>query len=108
MTKFQTVQQSKKQIVKMQEFVDLVEAYQPETLEQQIIKEYAHSGSIVKVAEKVNSLGYSIEGRPYEGADISAVIRGKGNSDLHKVIRSGYLLKTRHSRTKKNDRYIWG
>lgn len=100
MTSLKTVEQAKNQIAKLQTFVDLVEGYQAETLEQQIIKEYAYLGSLVKVAEKVNRLGYSIDGRPFEGGDISSVIKGKGNDELHKVIRSGYLRKTRHSRRK--------
>ena len=100
MTTLKTVEQAKNQIAKLQAFVDLVEDYQAETLEQQIIKEYAYLGSLTKVAEKVNRLGYSIDGRPYEGTDISFVIKGKGNDELHKVIRSGYLRKTRHTRRK--------
>jgi len=79
-----------------------VEGYHAETLEQQIIKEYAYLGNLGKVAEKVNEMGYSIHGQPYKGTDITDVIRGrgKGSDELHKVIRTGYLLKTRHIRTK--------
>ena len=99
MTKLKTVGQAKKKIAELQSFVDLVEGYHAETLEQQIIKEYAYLGNLGKVAEKVNEMGYLIHGQPYKGTDITDVIRGKGNDELHKVIRSGYLLKTRHIRT---------
>lgn len=107
MTILKKVEQTKNQIAKLQAFVDLVESYQPETLEQQIIKEYAYLGSLVKVVEKFNRLGYTIDGRPYEGEDISSVIKGKGkgNDELHKVMRSGYLHKTRQSRRKIKEFY---
>lgn len=97
-----TVDQTKGRIEKLQIFVDLVEGYRPETIEQKILKEYAYLGSVVKVAEKVNVMGYSIEGRPYEGTDITNIIKGKGkgNDELHKLIRKGYLYKTRASRRK--------
>lgn len=95
-----TVDQAKRKIEKLQMFVDLVEGYRPETIEQQILKEYAYLGSLVKVAEKVNTMGYLIEGRPYEGTDITNIIKGKGNDELHKYIRKGYLIKTRPSRRK--------
>lgn len=97
-----TVDQTKGRIEKLQIFVDLVEGYRPKTIEQQILKEYAYLGSVVKVAEKVNAMGYSIEDRPYEGTDITNIIKGKGNKndELHKFIRKGYLYKTRASRGK--------
>jgi len=95
-----TVDQVKRKIEKLQMFVDLVEGYHPETIEQKVLKEYAYIGSIVKVAEKVNTMGYSIDGRPYEGTDISNIIKGKGNDELHKYIRKGFLYKTRATRRK--------
>lgn len=78
----------------------MVEGYRPETIEQQIIKEYPYLGRLVKVAEKMNSVGYSIVERPYEGKDISNIIKGNENDELYKYIRKGYLIKTRPSRRK--------
>jgi hypothetical protein len=98
MRTLKTVDQAKRKIETLQMFVDLVEGYRPETIEQKVLKEYAYLGNIVKVAEKVNSMGYSIDERPYEGTDISNIIKGKGNDELHKYIRKGYLIKTRPSR----------
>ncbi len=105
MTTFKTVQQAKNEINKLLKFVDLVETYNVKNVDQQIIKEYAYLGSIVKVAKEINHLGYSIDGRPYTSEDVSAVIKSRGNDELHKLIRTGYLRKTRHSRRKYSKSY---
>ena len=106
MKNLKTVDQAKKEIEILQGFVDLVESFRPETLEEQIIKEYAYIGSIEKVAIKVNEMGYLYDGRAFEKEDISNIIKSKPTNDLHKLIKSGYLKKTRHSR-RKIPKYIW-
>ncbi|MFC5591590.1 hypothetical protein ACFPRA_22145 [Sporosarcina soli] len=107
MKNLKTVDQAKKEIATLQRFIDLVESFQPETLKEQIIKEYAYIGSIEKVAIKVYELGYSkSDGNPYEKGDITNIIIGKPANDLHKLIKSGYLKKTRHSR-RKIEKYSW-
>jgi len=106
MRNLKTVVQAKDEIAKLKEFVDLVESFQPVTLEDQIIKEYAYIGSVEKVAVKVNEMGYSNGSRPFEKEDISNIIKSKPTGDLHKLIRSGYLKKTRHLRSKV-EKYSW-
>ncbi|MEK5069733.1 hypothetical protein [Sporosarcina sp. FSL K6-1508] len=106
MKNLKTVEQAKKEIEKLQGFVDLVESFHPKTLEEQIIKEYAYIGSVEKVANKVNELGYSNDGQPFEKEDISNVIKSRPTGDLHKLIKSGFLKKTRHTR-RKVEKYSW-
>jgi hypothetical protein len=84
----------------------LVESFQPETLEGQIIKEYAYIGSVEKVAARVNEMGYSNGSRPFEKEDISNIIKSKPTADLNKLIRKGYLKKSRHLRSK-IEKYSW-
>jgi len=100
MRNLKTVDQAKEKIARLQIYVDLVENFQPKNLEEQILKEYAYLGSIVKVADKVNELGFLLNGSPIEKEDVSAIIRSKGTSDLHKVLRTGYMKKTRANRRK--------
>lgn len=100
MRNLKTVDQAKEEIAKLQIYVNLVENFQPETLEEQILKEYAYLGSIVKVADKVNKMGFLLNGNPVEKEDVSAIIRSRGKNDLHKVLRTGYLKKTRVNRRK--------
>lgn len=106
MKNLKTVDQAKDEIEKLQGFIDLVESFHPETLEEQIIKEYAYIGSVEKVADKVNEMGYSNGSRPFEKEDISNIIKSKPTGELHKLIRSGFLKKTRHTR-RKIEKYSW-
>ena len=47
-----TLERAKREIVKLQHFVDLIESYQPSSLDQEIIKEYAKTSSIPEVCKK--------------------------------------------------------
>ncbi|MFS0577318.1 hypothetical protein AB1K83_17010 [Sporosarcina sp. 179-K 3D1 HS] len=86
MKNLKTVDQAKKEIEILQGFVDLVESFQPKTLEEQIIKEYAYIGSIEKVAIKVNEMGYSNDGKAFEKEDISNIIKGKPTNDCNRQV----------------------
>ncbi|KAA0965279.1 hypothetical protein FQ087_02930 [Sporosarcina sp. ANT_H38] len=102
-----TISQIKKEIAELSAYMELAESFQPETLNDQIIKEYAYIGSLEKVAAEVNEMGYSNDGVPFEKEDISAIIRINPTNELHKVIRSGlFLKKTRHTR-RKTEQYTW-
>lgn len=89
-----TVESAKKGIKELQDFVFLVENYDTSTLERKVLKEYAYLGSIIKVVEKINKeFGSTIN-----SAYVSQLIKSKPKDELHKVLKSNYLLKTRPSR----------
>ncbi|GGA35956.1 hypothetical protein [Psychrobacillus lasiicapitis] len=95
MKTFRTLEQSKKDLQEIQEYVALIEKYQPENFVQQVIHAYVIHGSIAKTAEVLNGLGYTIE-----QGEVSASIKStpvKGDL-LHKKVKSLYLKKTRSSR----------
>jgi hypothetical protein len=100
MVKLITVYRAKKEIERLSVFVELAESCVPETVEQFIVKEYAYLGSLGGVTKKLISMGITLDGRTFEEADVRSVINGKGNDELHKIVRSGYLYKTRPSRRK--------
>lgn len=52
MSKLMTVERAKNEIKRLQEYVDLVESYEAESLENMIIKEYAYTNSIVGVIKE--------------------------------------------------------
>lgn len=90
MTKsFMTLDKAKKEIETLQHYVDLVEGYQTDSIEQQIIMAYALTNSIPKVAVNV--------GVSYE--KVVEVISSRGKDELHKMVRSAYMKKTKHSRS---------
>jgi hypothetical protein len=83
-----TLDRAKSEIKRLTYLVNLIESYQPSTLEQEIIKEYATVSSIPVVSKKLNV--------SYE--KVVEVISSKGKDELHKQVRSWYMLKTRPSR----------
>lgn len=92
---FITLEKAKIEIKKLQYYVDLVEAYQPNTLEEEIIKEYAMTSSIPQVSKKL-SVSYE---------KVLEVISSKGKDELHKIVRSGYMKKTKFNRKRENTPY---
>lgn len=88
MTKLITVDRAKVEIKRLQHYVDLVEAYDADTLDKAILKEYAITNSIDEVSRRLNTT------KEY----ISTVIRRRGTDELHKLIRSGYMVRTRPHR----------
>jgi hypothetical protein len=54
MTKLITVDRAKAEIKRLQNFVNLVESYEADTLDKAIIKEYAFTNSIVEVTKRLN------------------------------------------------------
>jgi hypothetical protein len=87
--KFMTLDRAKNEIKKLQYYVELVESYQPQTIEQSIIKEYAKTSSITEVCK---TLSVSHE-------KVVDVITSLGKDELHKIVRSGYMQKTKHIRS---------
>lgn len=92
-----TVEAAKKDIKELQDFVVLVETYKPSTLEEKILKEYALLGSVNKVVMKINDE----HGREViDGAFVKKLITSKPQDELHKRLKTNYLLKTRPLRSK--------
>lgn len=101
MKTFRTLEQAKKDAQKLQNYIDLIEEYQPKNVIQEVIKIYAIHGSIAKTAAILSNQGHQIELE-----EVSNIIKSTPALDdlLHKKIKSLYLKKTRPSRrvTKKH------
>lgn len=97
------IRKAEENIVKLQEFIKLVEGYEADTFEKQVIKNYAVLGSVTKVAEKLNKEGHRFENRrKYISNDITAIIQSKPTLDnLHKI------MKDAQKRTKKKANKRW-
>jgi hypothetical protein len=87
--KFMTLDRAKKEIEQLQYYANLVETYEPTSLEQEIIKEYAKTSSITEVSKRLN----------VSHEKIVDVITSLGKDELHKIVRSGYMKKTKHLRS---------
>lgn len=84
-----TLDRAKNEIQKLQYYVNLVETYQPSNIEQEIVKEYAIKNSIPEVCE---TLSVSRD-------KVVDVITTLGKDELHKIVRTGYMQKTKHMRS---------
>ena len=105
MKNFRTLMQAKKdietlqkQIEQTQQYIVLIENYNPQTFTQHVIHEYAHEGNLIRTAENLNQFGHQIDGRKIEKQDISAIIQSRPdpNDLLHKEVRRLYLKKIRN------------
>lgn len=95
-----TIEKAKKEIEKLEAYITLVENYKEDTLEQKILKTYAYTGSIQKVKAEINTLRANENLPPVDSADISNVINSKSNDQLHKMLKTNYLRKTKGKRKK--------
>ncbi len=95
MRSFRTLEQAKKDLLVIQQYIDLVESYEPITLTQQVVHTYALLGSIQKTAEAMSKCGNKIT--PEE---VTTYITSSAAPEdiLHKLIKSLYRKRTRKNR----------
>jgi hypothetical protein len=94
MTKLITFDRAKKEIERLQHYVDVIESYPIDTTEDLVIREYAITNSIVKVTEKLN----------LEREYVTSIIKGRSRDELHKLVKSGYMSKKKVGRNRvRND-----
>lgn len=93
MVKLITVKKAREEIVKLKQYIKLIESYETDTIEKRVIKEYAITNSILEVVNNLRDDGYLVD-KDFVGK----TIRSRGKDDLHKFIRSGYMAKTKHQR----------
>ena len=100
MKNFRTLEQARGDLKAIQEYIELIENYQPHDFRQHVIHTYAHLGNVQRTAKVLNDKGFEIEGRPLEGKDISNIITSNPPKEdlLHRRIKSLYLKKTRANR----------
>ncbi|QHE52791.1 hypothetical protein [Pontibacillus sp. HMF3514] len=96
MSKLITVERAQKEVERLQHYLKLVEEYEVDTLDKWIIKQYAITNSIKRVIEKAHEQYFVEIEREY----VVSVIKSKPKDELHKTIKSGYMLKTRPNRRK--------
>ncbi|WP_340002067.1 hypothetical protein [Oceanobacillus sp. FSL K6-0127] len=85
------IDKAKRTIEELTKYVCLTENYSVDTFEKRVIREYALSGSIAKVTNKLNSEGYTIK-----QSEISTILHSKPNDELHKMVRRYLKAKIKH------------
>lgn len=107
MKRFRTFDQAKKDLQEIQQYVELIENYQPQDFTQKVIYTYTLVGSIIKTAETLNTQGYLVNNRAIEPQDITDIITSSPakNDLLHKQIKQLYLKKTLPTRKRSKRHY---
>jgi len=95
-SKLITVERAQKEVERLQHYLKLVEEYETDTLDKWIIKQYAITNSLKRVVEKAQEQYFVEIEREY----IVGVIKSKPKDELHKMMKAGYMLKTRPNRRK--------
>lgn len=95
-----TISRAKEEIDFLQEYVHLAETYETTTLHQQIIKAYAYTGSIQKVTDQINEQRAVEKLLPIDTAFVSHTIQSRPQDSLHRLLRTNYMNKTKHTRRK--------
>ncbi|TWT08196.1 hypothetical protein FQV26_10410 [Planococcus sp. CPCC 101016] len=95
-----TLTEAKNEIQSLETFVQIVENYEPKTLQEEIYKFYAITGSIPKTAALINEKRVQNMLTPIDTVLVTEAIKSKPIDQLHRIIRSGYMTKTRHMRKK--------
>ncbi|AMW99769.1 hypothetical protein [Rummeliibacillus stabekisii] len=95
MKNFRTLDQAKKDLIVIKQYIDLVESYEPITNTQQIIHTYALLGSIQKTAELMSEIGNIIS---TEEVTTHITSRPAPDDLLHKLIKSLYRKRARKTR----------
>ncbi|MFP3886782.1 hypothetical protein U8V97_15145 [Priestia filamentosa] len=88
-----TLDKAKKEVERMQRYIEMVENYEADTLEKWIIKKYALTNSIKNILEEAAIEGITYNNLPLDRNYISSVINGKPTDELHRILRLGYRQK---------------
>lgn len=97
---FKTLEQAKKDRDVLQQYIDMVENYETETLAQRAVLEYALHGSLEKAAKSLNKQGLSYDGESFDAGVVTELVKSKPapKDDLHRTVRSLYHKRTRPAR----------
>jgi hypothetical protein len=95
LVKLLTIQRAKDEINRLQEYINLVDTFETNTLENWIIREYAITGSIKTVVANANNQSFTYNSGLVDRTFVTAVINGKANDRLHKLVRSIYRQKVK-------------
>lgn len=97
-----SVPRAKKEIERLQHYINLAESYTADTLEKKVVKLYAFHDSIPKVVKSLEEESIKVT-----AAFVKEVIVSQPMDDLHRLVRAGYMYKTKSSRAWKRQKGEW-
>lgn len=95
-----TLERAKREVLRLQDYIDMVEQYEATTTDQWIIKNYAITNSMRKVLELAAEENICVGNKPIDYEYIVELINGQPKDELHRILRLGYRQKIRQSKRK--------
>lgn len=92
-----TIDEARKEIEALQNYVTMMENYKPVGYQQEAIKLYVELESVTKVAIELNAKGYKVNGRKVISKDVSDLIRSKTTDDMHELAKKMFHRNKRRS-----------
>lgn len=80
----------KREIIKLQKYVDIVEAYEPDSFRSHCIKYYAILGNVNEVAKVLNEEGNRMQNRKVTSSDVSAILKSFPEDELHSLVKKSF------------------
>lgn len=81
------IEDAKKQIKELREFISLIQNYEASTFEQEACYLYVQLESVSKVADELNKKGYKVGNRKVISKDVSDIIRSKPADEMHELAK---------------------
>ncbi|NNV07508.1 hypothetical protein ETC03_14245 [Geobacillus sp. MMMUD3] len=85
------VEEAKKQIQYLQEYIRKIENYTPTTMEEEAVYLYVQLESVTKVVQELNKKGYRIGKRKLTTVDVSNIIRGKPKDEMYELAKRLFM-----------------
>lgn len=93
-----TYEKAQSEVKRLKEYIQLVDSFEVNNLDDWIIYNYALTNSIQKIVDKAAEEDVMNNGQPLENKYVSSVINGGTQSELHRILRLGYRQRIRKSR----------
>jgi len=85
------VEEAKKRIEYLQDYIRKIESYTPTTMEEEAVYLYVQLESVTKVVQELNKKGYRIGKRKLTTVDVSNIIRGKPKDEMHELAKRMFM-----------------
>lgn len=96
--KLMKVNRAKEEVKRLQDYINLVESYQTDTLKKKIIKEYAYTNSVAEIVRNYKKDNILYNGYTIDKDFVISVLTGKASDPLHRLIKISYLTKIKKIR----------
>jgi len=79
------IEEAKIRIKYYEDFINMFQNYEPQTMEQWVYKLYVQLESVSKVVEELNKMGYRHENRKLVTTDITPLLTCKQTDPMHEL-----------------------